>query len=210
MKKLSLLLVAIIFAFSVNAQRIGLKVGTNLAGLSIDDATSAYLDLANIDGKMRPGMQFGLVIEKDLIAILDLRIEALYTQKGSVQSATGLEINTVYNYFEIPILAKVKLGPVYVTAGPYFAYALSGDIATTVAGVTVNDAIDFAADGYKKFDYGLNAGIGAQFGIGPLAAFAEVRGGMGIADINETTLLSADDVKKNMGLALSVGILLGK
>jgi hypothetical protein len=183
--------------------------------MTIDDLSSASLDLANVDGKMRPGMQFGLVIEKDLIAVLDLRIEALYTQKGSKQTSdalTGLgvtyDVNSVYNYFEIPIMAKIKLGPVYVTAGPYFAYALSGDIETTIAGVTATEAVDFATDGINKFDYGVTAGLGAQFGIGPLAAFAEVRGAMGMANMYDVP--TADEFMKNMGLALSVGILLGK
>lgn len=215
MKKLSLLIIAVVIAFSVNAQKIGFKVGTNLAGMTIDDLSSAALDLANIDGKMRPGMQLGLVIEKDLIPLIDLRIEALYTQKGSIQTSTDyagtgatLDVNSTYNYFEVPIMAKVKFGPVYVTAGPYFGYALSGTVSTTLAGVTTDAVMDFATAGINQFDYGVNAGIGAQFGIGPLGAFVEARGGMGMANMYETP--TADEFMKNMGLALSVGILLGK
>lgn len=216
MKKLSLLAVAIIFAFAVNAQKIGFKVGTNLAGMTIDDISAGAMDLANIDGKLRPGLQFGLVVEKDLIPLVDLRIEALYNQKGSNQTTdnylgTGVsvDIKTTYNYFELPILAKIKFGKIYVTAGPYLGYAISGNVESTTLGVTLNHAIDFDAEEIKKFDLGASVGLGAQFGVGPLAAFAELRGSYGFVNILNNPDY-ADEYQKNMGLALSVGFLIGK
>ncbi len=226
MKKLSLLAIAIMMVFSVNAQKFGAKVGANFAGM---------MSSQEIPGsKMAPGMNVGVLTELGL-DMIGLRIEANFSQKGfnifnEVEAGNMITDSKVnYEYIEIPILAKVKLGPLYAVAGPYFAIAIKGNIETeyTVAGVAVplGDLADMDLFGdntmYKKTDFGIAAGLGAQFGLGPLNAFAEARATIGLANMYDSEsdaykafeasgLYTDDEHLENMIFSISVGILLGK
>ncbi len=235
MKKLFVLSFVVLLTFSLNAQRFGARLGGNFAGMR------TTLDTRGT--KVAPGMTIGLLTELGPEKV-SLRIEANFAQKGfnvDRDDELGTSVmNTVakvnYNYFELPVLAKVKVfGPLYVYAGPYFGFAFSGKQIInefSIDGVVLTDPeLDalgivkdqdlFADDLYKKTDFGAAAGFGAQFGLGPIHAFAEGRATLGLSNLYDTegdafnalvtdgTLLS-DDNKKNMVFTIAVGIVLGK
>ena len=76
MKKLFVLAIAILFAFSMNAQKFGVKVGMNLSDVNTN--------LEKPDGsKMGKGYHAGLVGELMLLKIVGVRAELLFSQKGS-------------------------------------------------------------------------------------------------------------------------------
>ena len=52
-------------------------------------------------------------MDKDLIPLLDLRLGVDYSPKGSRQENGNDFDQLQLNYLEIPIQAKIKLGPVY-------------------------------------------------------------------------------------------------
>ncbi len=226
MKKLFVLSIALLSIFSLNAQKFGFKVGVNLSGVNSSTTLQDYQTAA-----LNGGLIGGLVFEFNPVKTLGIRTEALYSQKGyNIESdvnvnGTDAVINSslTLNYIEVPLLLKLKLGPAYLTAGPYFSYAISGkDIATiTVDGqklaesqyadygqVPSNDVFkdaEFNGDNitYSRTDAGLNIG----FGVKLLKFFAEARYGTGLANIKSYDGMPSDEYMKNYTISLSAGIL---
>jgi len=217
MKKVLLLSLALTLVLGVSAQRIGVKLGANVAGM---------YSTTPVDGsKALTGLHAGLVVEKKIIALLSVRSNIMFSQKGysvdDTYTTVGVEVNNKYkallNYGTVDLQAKLKLGPGYVVAGPYFGYAINGSTAgeTTVAGVATsfdNDMFDEDAliQTMNKTDFGLNVGLGAEFGLGPLHAFGELSYGHGLSNLyhDDFTKVFPDEKATNFVVGVSLGILL--
>jgi len=203
MKKL--LLLSIVFALSVGvyAQKFGIRGGANLATMT------GSADGFNDDKTGLLGIHLGVVYEMKLIPMIFIQGEMLYSQKGIYyEIAGGNYSKTTINYIEVPISGKIKLGPtpLYIIAGPYFAYALSGKTKVKIGGVEASEDLKWKDAGIKRTDMGLNAGLGVRFGLGPIALFAEGRYGIGFADINDD---GTNETIKNRNLQFSTGIMIG-
>ncbi len=230
MKKLILLSsLSLLLVISLHAQKFGFKAGLNLSGVNSSTELQSYQT-----GELLPGLNGGIVFEFAPVKVLGIRAEALFSQKGySVNSNVTLDgtdavINTslTMNYLEIPLLLRIKTGPLYFTAGPYFAYAVSGkDIASiTIDGeklaeelysnygqIPSNDVFksgEFNGDNitYSRTDAGLNFGIGIKL----FKFFAEARYGVGLANIESYDGIPSDEFTKNYTISISAGILIGK
>lgn len=210
MKKLLMLFMAFFIAYGVNAQ-IGVKVGPNL---SITRTGESVLDT-----KVALGLNAGVLYKHKLLPLIFLRAEVLFNQKGyKLESVTNLQ-ETLTNkitvsYLEVPILAEVKLGPLYVNAGPYFGYALGGNITIEGANSTIDEDVNFSDIDQSKIDFGICGGIGFQFGISKIHVFTEGRVGFGLTNQDEYSKLmdvgTATDLNlKNVIIGFSAGILLG-
>jgi len=199
MKKI-LLLIAVSLIVSVSSMaQIGIKGGMNfakLSGLSIPGASETTLN----------NFQFGVFTHKDIIPLLKLRIGLDYSPKGSKWESGSDYVQATYNYLELPVLARVKLGPIYGLGGFYGAYAMSGKSKLSLAGIDVEDDIDFDADEISRWDYGMKFGLGFQLGLGPIHAFAEVDYSFGFQNLNKAS--AGNDIKSNV-IGVSVGVLLG-
>lgn len=228
MKKLFVLSIALLSIFSLNAQKFGFKAGLNLSGVNSSTALNEYQTAS-----LAKGLNGGFVFEYNLAKVFGIRTEALFSQKGyQIESdvnmnGTDAVINTslTMNYLEIPLLLKLKLGPAYITAGPYFAYAVSGkDIATiTVDGKKLAEeqyadygqvpsddvfkSAEFNGDNieFKRTDIGINAGAGVQFSM----FFAEARYETGLLNIKSNPT-NISDYQKNYTISITAGILFGK
>jgi hypothetical protein len=144
MKKLSLLLVALVFAFAVNAQRIGFKVGGNMSGYLINFWSPE-------GAKMSMGLNAGLVGEYAFSEKMGLRVDLGLNQLGSdydsrdeadadwAYRALGMEFayKSSMNYLNLGISPKFNFGPAYAFVGPYFAYAISGNETGTWEGTSL-------------------------------------------------------------------------
>lgn len=88
----------------VNAQipiDFGVKGGVNIATLSSDD-----------DLDSRTGIHAGLVLDFSL-PLLPIGVESgiYYTQKGAEFTEDGITVTGKLDYIEVPVLAKISLGP---------------------------------------------------------------------------------------------------
>ena len=235
MKRLFVLSIAVFLAFSLNAQRYGARLGGNFAGMKSTVETKGK--------KIAPGLQIGLLTEfgAKMIAV---RAEVNFAQKGYNinlnENIDGLgtvvqEAKVNFSYLEVPVLLKVKFfGPLYAYAGPYFGFALKGNQVTDsysidgvdqdlneIADVNILKIDDHNNIPYKKTDFGAAMGLGAQFGLGPIHAFAEGRATLGLSNLYDTESDAWNDLVddgsykdtdhlKNMVFTVAVGILLGK
>ncbi len=226
MKKILTISFSLLIVLNANAQKFGIKGGINLSGVNSSTTLQDYQTAA-----LNGGLTGGFIFQFNPVKKFGFRTEALYSQKGyNVESdvnvnGTDAVINTslTLNYIEVPFLLNLKLGPVYMTAGPYFAYAVSGkDIATiTVDGkklaeqqyadygqVPSNDVFkdgEFNGDNitFRRTDAGLNAGLGVKL----LKFFAEIRYETGLTNIKSYEGIPSDEYMKNYTISLSAGIL---
>lgn len=197
-KTLLLVALSLLVSFSSMAQ-IGIKAGMNFAKQSGSDITGASeVFLSNF--------QAGVFTHKDLIPLLKIRVGLDYSPKGTKWESGSDYAQGTFNYLELPVLARVKLGPVYGLGGFYGAYALSGKSKVNTSGIEVEEDIDFDVSEIRRFDYGMKFGLGFQLGLGPIHAFAEVDYSFGFLNLNKSS--TGDNVKNNV-IGVSIGVLLG-
>lgn len=136
---------------TVNAQiKFGAKVGLNMASASA-------LDLGNFGNNLNADNYNGLMIGPTMeVSLFGLGFDAslLYSQKGIAIKDFG---SASISYLEVPINFKYKLGipklvGVYATAGPYFSYAFSDKISSSL--ITRVDK--------KKIEVGASVGAGVE------------------------------------------------
>ncbi len=162
MKKLLFLAVAVFFAFSLNAQSIGVKAGYNMSGYLINFYSPA-------GSSMSTGLNVGLVGEYPINDMISLRADLGLNQLGSNYNsldetdanwpmrALGLEYkyNQNINYLQLGIYPKFTFGHVYAFVGPYFAYALNGMQKTTWTSAKGKQVgtFDIFSDPNTSFDF---------------------------------------------------------
>ena len=213
MKKLiSVLLITVfVFTFSSNTKaqfQIGAK-----AGLTLSQINSSNPALDTDDLKFKPGYEYGVLFNFTIVPML-LRVqpEIIYFQKGVTYKGDIAGINyttkTTLNYLHIPINLRLKIPiiPIYVVAGPYFGYALSGKSYLDIGGVDADDDIEFGSDKTLPFDFGINTGVGILKGFGPIDFFVETRFSLGLVDMNG---YSSDVTDKNLNIGINAGVLFG-
>lgn len=210
MKKLFLLSFVLALAIGVNAQ-FGVRAGANFA-----KSTS---DMSGYDNNMvrLPGINAGLIYEKDIIPIpmplldIAIRVEADYSQKGEKYKVhKDTSMISQYEYLEIPVSLKLKIGPAYIFTGPHIAYAISGNYKSKnwVGSGEETVAVDWDKTDMKRLDYGIQGGAGITLlNIVPMIQpFIEARYILGLANISGVDTYSI----QNNSITISVGILLGR
>ncbi len=210
MKRLLILLVLVVAGFTVSAQGLQPKVGINFSSVSgdLEDASKVAL----------PGLNFGLGFAST--GPVGIQTEILYMQKGAKFEHGEYFIKQVNNYLELPVMLKVNLGPdflkVFLNAGGYVAYWLSGTAEDNLSGETLTTDYEFDDsyddDGVKdnRLDYGVAFGGGAALRLGPGFLTAEVRYDLGLADLNkfEDGEPEGYDGMKNRTLGVMLGYII--
>lgn len=160
--------------------RFGIKAGFNLANMTDKDKNGTYSN----DYQMKEGFHLGVTAEYSISSNFSFEPGLLYSSKGFTKPEykAGIgghtvdepEIKITSNYLEIPINAiyKINLGGVkiFMNAGPYLAYAISGKLKANKIWFGVNEDQterklkigNQATDDFKALDYGLNAGAGVE------------------------------------------------
>jgi hypothetical protein len=138
-----------------------------------------------------------------------LQVEGLYMPKGAetVETLGTLELTTtlIFDYFEIPALARVSLARssgrnVYVFGGPYTAFRLNAKL-RQAAGRPVTSGVttDISAD-VKRFDYGIEAGGGVDVSR---HLVIDARYSWGLTNVNKDALVAP--AARNRVFAVLVG-----
>ncbi len=228
MKKLFLgLVLTTTVAVSTQAQ-VYVQGGLNLA--NITNTNDGQTEKNNI----LPSFNVGILGRLDLAPMFALESGALLTGHGSKAETyftNGNYTKSKFNplYVEVPLNAVVKIplakeSSLFFNAGPYAAIGIAGKskreskigplFSTSESTIQFSNDNPFTSEeedaGYnklKRFDFGLNFGVGFQFNHVILKA----NYGMGLAKINSTeSNNTANDKNKYRTLSFSVGIPLGK
>lgn len=196
-----LLLPLLAAATSVQAQ-VGIKAGVNGAILNGENI--------DMDTRYKTSYHVGAFARIPVLGPLSIQPEVLYSLQGSEFRSALANYDTKLHYLNVPILAHVKVGPVYVEGGPQFGLLLGaredGTLRISAAdgyGPVNRDA----ASNYKKTDFSLAAGAG--FEVGPFILGARYTAGLN--DVNDVRDLNgANDPRlKNRVIQGFVGLKFG-
>lgn len=210
--KFSAIALMSVLALNVSAQglpKFGVEAGVNLSNSS--------WDVDPLDKKAKVGFQVGITADYAFTEEWHLQSGLSFTTKGGKIEGRLVEDGSMFDgkitvnqsYLQLPIYAAYKLEVVPGTkivfnAGPYLAYGIggktkvSGDVAILDQVATGSGKVDtFGSDGMlNRFDFGLGAGVGAEFGN----IVATIRYELGLTNVGK------DDLDyKNRNAALTLG-----
>lgn len=189
MKKLVLVMVCVLSTLAVSAQRASSSsssfFSTEKASDGVRFGVRTGLNFANISGKdmvdtdMRTSFHVGVIADIPLMQSLYIQTGLYVTEKGwKYEENYYYKWEEKYNpmYLEIPILASYRYNfndatQLQFNVGPYLAYGIggSGKYEKTDDGGTDSYECDFFGkesedkEGGKRFDYGLQIGLGFTF-----------------------------------------------
>jgi hypothetical protein len=180
--------------------KFGIKGGINFSNMYIDEVG---------DGKMRLGWHIGVFSKFPLTRGVSLQPELLYTTKGTELTYTSQAIGAGdyrfnLNYVEVPVLLSFNLGEQFhINAGPYLAYLTKADVTDIENNGTVEYLINLNEDSFKRWDWGLAAGLGFDINNFTMGA----RYTLGLTKINNNTGISeVAPNSKNAAINIFVGV----
>ncbi len=194
MKKIAVLAFLMIVAVTGYSQvqvALGIKAGPNFAKLDTKaDPGESY--------KSRTGFHGGAFALFKLTKI-GIQPEILFSQQGTKVEFNGGDIESNYNYINIPIIIKLYLAAgLNLQAGPQIGFASKAEAIQTVNGVsTTVDVKDFV----KGNDVSLALGAGWDL---PFGLTIDARYNLGLSDIYEN-LPPGNANAKNQVFQVSVG-----
>lgn len=176
---------------------VGAKGGLTFANISTDDP-----DLSSAD--TRNGLVGGLFLQIGIGEILALQPEVLYAQKGFSEEEDGVDLTAEFDYIEIPLLLKARLGGESsvrpgLYAGPVISFESSCSISGEDGGVSVDldcDLAEFEFEDRITTDLGVAFGGELQFDIGQsVVALVDARYALGLIDLAGDIEDAEDSVK---------------
>ena len=180
-------------ALDAGAQSIsvGLKGGLN--------KTEATFPLASVVERSRAtGFHAGAFLAIRVSPLVDLQIEALYTEKGLAGARTdrNLSYELEAGYVEIPVLAKIRAPWAQAASVVPFAFAgpsVAFEVNCQIRGHDGPTILSYQCDGppvhfdqRKKFDYGLMVGVGAEMDTRMGRLILDVAYDWGIQDLADS------------------------
>jgi hypothetical protein len=196
------ILVASTGAFAQLTWEIGAKGGLSFSDFIGDDADSTGVT------DMRMGFVGGAFVTAHINDDFAVRVEGLYVQKGTTCDELGIDEKIKLDYFEVPILAVIKLPAsekfeVNGFAGPTIAFNITSEY--TAEGDFMGTPIDITEDleDVKSTDFGLTVGAGFAYDLGSAKIVFDGRWVYGLTSIDDST---EDFNIKNSSFALRAGI----
>ena len=162
MKKIAFLIIIAVCGFSqVRAQNFGVKAGYNYSTLSGETSS-----ISTIEGLS--GFYIGGLVELPISNMLSIQPELIFSRQGVDlrQGLKNLSIRTDtseirLDYLNIPIMAKVNLGPIFLEGGVQFGFLVNKPkVDSYIANVYLRNLLD--KDSYNSFDFGVGAGLGVK------------------------------------------------
>ena len=229
MKKLDLIFIFIISAFSINAQSYsaGLKTGLHFANVQVDGIATGFAPNTHyLQGKTISGF-----FQWNINDNFSFQPEFGYTEKGFI-AREGIDINlfgidipigasaiSEFKYIDIPLLGKYTfdLGKVnaYIIGGPSAGYATAAKLKTSVNVIidinVSNSKLDLTKDLYNRWE--LAGIIGGGFEI-PLQRgmnfLLEGRYQHGLSELMNDPIIDLQLKNKGFGLQIGFSIDLNK
>ena len=212
--KLSLVLALLGMASLVSAQSasINIKGGLNMSNFYGDNLSNK---------NVKPGYHAGVGLDLEFVTDISLQTGLYFTSKGSeytssIQIIGDVDYRVTANYIQLPIHIAYKMDvtpgtKLFFHAGPYLAYGVGGK--RTIESNYSADLDKFFGEqeistfdkdfGYKRFDYGVGIGVGAEFGV----LVIDLGWDMGLKNIarNIPEIQVYKPKKKNQSAYLSIG-----
>lgn len=164
MKKIALLIIMAVCGLSqVRGQDFGVKAGYNYSTFSGETSS-----LSTIEGLS--GFYIGGLVELPISNVLSIQPELIFSRQGVAlrqgleKSGIRIEINNAdirLDYLNIPVMAKVNLGPLFLQGGVQFGFLVSKPKVNRLTNTSLFPLLD--KDSYNSFDFGVGVGLGFNF-----------------------------------------------
>ena len=212
MRKIALLIALTIFGLTqANAQNFGFKGGYNYSSFNGDVAKDNTL-------KGLSGFYVGALLELPLGDVISLQPEVIYSRQGAawekdynvpILGKGNLKNDLRLDYLNIPVMAKVNLGPLFLQGGVQFGFLVSKpEIGNYIANVHIGSLLD--KDSYNSFDFGVGAGLGVNLSQHFFVEARYTHSLTNALDPNNNSLknahISDDNNFKNAVLSLGLGV----
>jgi hypothetical protein len=230
MKKIILSFAALAISFGAMSQtRVGIKAGWNLSTLSVDNNGTVDKD-RSLSG-YHVGVIADVPLVPKILSFqpgVFYTTKGSKLVSGDKDNSTTVpyrKYTTRPQYIEVPLnfIGKIPVGTntrLFAGIGPYFAFGVAGKnkVSTTLAGVTTSTESDIKWDDdtpfnegdpnqglnkYKRFDWGGNVQVGAEF----RNVLVSAQYGYGFGKINSGADDSRNDKNKNRVFSVSLGYL---
>jgi len=204
MKRLLIIPVLLLFTLAANAQLFtvfGHEVGFIYAGPKVGGTFSTisnFSDMTGFDTKNRMAYQIGAVGEFGFTSKLSVETEVLFYSRGT--QLADIDGKIKMNYIGIPILAKYAfkafgLTKVYATGGTFTDIRTGGEWSDQAVSSPLSS--DF-----KKFDWGLSFGAGAEYPMDKGIWGLDFRYNVGMSDIHDAVGESYKTRSRSFGFSL--------
>jgi len=210
MRKIVLLIIMAVCGLSqVRGQDFGVKAGYNYSTFSGETSS-----LSTIEGLS--GFYIGGLVELPISNVLSIQPELIFSRQGVDlrQGLKNLSIRTDtseirLDYLNIPVMAKVNLGPLFLQGGVQFGFLVSKpEIGNYIANVRIGSLLD--KDSYNSFDFGVGAGLGFNLNRRLFVEARYTHSLTNVFDPNDnlfkTSLISNDNNFKNTVLSIGLGV----
>ena len=157
MRKIALLIALTVFGLTqTNAQNFGFKGGYNYSSFNGEVTKDNSL-------KGLSGFYVGALLELPLGDVISLQPEVIYSRQGAAweqkNNLGSFKKDLRLDYLNIPVMAKVNLGPLFLQGGVQFGFLVSKpEVSRYITNVRVGTLLD--KDSYNSFDFGVGAGLG--------------------------------------------------
>lgn len=179
----------------------------------IDFGIKGGLNFANLAGAeddldSRTGVHAGLVLDFSFpLSPIGIESGIYYSQKGAEVSEAGATATWKLDYIEVPVLAKINVGPPgpfspHFVAGPYAAYNINSEYDISAGSASASE--DFS-EFTSEIDFGGVIGVGADFSLGITKLNIQGRYSRGLIDINDNGV--DGDGEYNSVFSISAGIM---
>lgn len=159
MKKLFFLIAAFMLTVSASAQVTwNLKLGGGFSSFVFSSDDSEFDMKSRFVGKIGVGMEVPFAPNWSLMPSLE------FAMKGTKGKDDYIEDKIDLTYIQVPVVAAYRFNlndhlNMVVKAGPYFAYALSGNEKVTEGSQEWEYDIFDDYEGSKRFEVGIDAGV---------------------------------------------------
>jgi hypothetical protein len=186
MKKI--LFVALMFMSTASFSQ-GFQIGVK-GGVNISNYTGG-----NIQSDALVGFHVGGLFNIMFTKAFSIQPEVLFSSQGAKYTNSGNKSNLKVSYINVPVMAKLNFGNVYLEAGPQVGFR---------AGENANNGNQTINNFAKNLDLSIGAGIGyhGQSGFGVGARY--MAGLSKVGDFNQTTANNIDPDFKNSVVQISV------
>ena len=206
MRKIALLIALTIFGLTqANAQNFGFKGGYNYSSFNGDVAKDNTL-------KGLSGFYVGALLELPLGDVLSLQPEVIYSRQGAAWEQKNIlgefKKDLKLDYLNIPVMAKVNLGPLFLQGGVQFGFLVDKpEVSYTAGNRRISQTVD--KDAYASFDFGVGAGLGVNLNQHFFVEARYTHSLTNALDPNNNSLknahISDDNNFKNAVLSLGLG-----
>lgn len=225
--KITLAIIALTsWSSGLHAQiHLGLKAGTNLATYSVSEEDFT-------DYGIMPALYIGIPVGIPVTDKLWICPEAALIGHGARLTSeyeflglftASIEANTRVMNLDIPVNVKYMVTEnIFVMAGPYIGYALTGRLkgttTTTTTDIITGEVVteteeidekieDEDWDGFNRTDYGVNVGAGYMASVGTGSVIINAGYSLGLADVSDD---DPDEAQVyNRGIQITIGYLFG-